>query len=114
MDTDSTGYNVNYWYSANDGDIEFFKDYQSTNLTSNESLQLVGGFAFYKANAQARAVVASYTLNGTLLYFTVDDTTYYFTVDEENKKFTTLRYAPYNAVLKETNGKYNNSCYHIT
>lgn len=111
LDTDSTGYNVNYWYSANDGDIEFFKDYQSTNLTSNESLQLVGGFAFYKANAQARAVVASYTLNGTLLYFTVDDTTYYFTVDEENKKFTTLRYAPYNAVLKETNGKYNNSCY---
>lgn len=114
LDEETSDYKVNYWYVSNYGteeDTEHFENYTSTNKDSNESLKLVGGFAFYKANATSRAVIGTYSTSGNLLELTVDGETYYFSMDWLLKKFTTLQYKPYKSYLKHSNGTYSNSVY---
>ena len=113
LDQETTGYSVSYWYVSNNGveDTQYFKNYTSTDLTSNASLKLVGGFAFYQESVDAKAVIASYTQSGSLLEMTVDGTTYYFLLDEVNEKFTALRHAPYKAYLRNADGTYSTTRY---
>ena len=113
LDEETSDYKVNYWYVSNNGtaDTEHFDDYQSTNIDSNESLKLVGGFAFYKENATSRAVIGTYSKSGNILELTADGKTYYFSVDWEYNKFTTLQYKPYKSYLKHSDGTYSDSVY---
>jgi len=113
LDQETTGYSVSYWYVSNNGveDTEYFENYTTTDLTSNASLKLVGGFAFYQENTDSRALIASYTQSGSLLEMTVDETTYYFMLDEANEKFTVLQYAPYKAYLRNADGTYSTTKY---
>lgn len=111
LDTHSTGYSVNYWYSSNDGETNYYVDYENTDVTSEATLKLVAGFAFYKASASATVVTGAYSQSNNILTLKVEDETYYFSVDEENKKFTVLQYVPYSAYLMNTDNTYNQKVY---
>ena len=111
LDTETIGYSVNYWYSSNNEENKYYVDYANTDITSEATLKLVGGFAFYKPDSSTPTLMGAYSLNGNLLQLTVKDEVYYFNVDEDGKKFTVLKYAPYVAYQMNTDNTYQINVY---
>lgn len=104
MDTEHTNYSVHFWYSSSDG-ATYYTDLENTDITSEATLKLVGGFAFYKETSNSLAIIGAYTITDDILTFNATDKDYYFYVDEENAKFTVLQYAPYQAYKATADGK---------
>ncbi|MBQ8658107.1 MAG: InlB B-repeat-containing protein [Clostridia bacterium] len=105
IDVDSTAYRVAYWYSSTD--IENVNTPYEVSYTSSKAdgatLELVSGFAFYKA-ANEITYEGAYVIEENVMTIYAGSNTCYIRIDEENKQFLALDYAPYDAYLVTDDG----------
>jgi len=116
VDTQSTNYNLSYWYSSANGNkdtTEEAVDYSAIYTSSKEDgakLELVSGFAFYTA-ANEMTYQGAYSVKDGIMTVFAGSNAYYFAVDQENKKFTALDYAPYDAHIVKENAEIDKAVY---
>ena len=102
LDSSSTSYNINYWYSVerDDGAEAFDARYTGAN---GEKLTVVAGLGVYEA--EGYILTGAITKQGMLTVIQSSNGSVYLEIDEENKTFIALDGAPYNAYLLAANGQ---------
>lgn len=101
LDTTTTQYSVNYWYSSEteEESTEYAEYYTSD---KGAKLTLVGGFAIYAADGYV--VTGTYKLKDNLMQISTASGAVYLEINAEEKTFITLDTAPYNASILLPNG----------
>lgn len=104
LDTTSTKYAVNYWYSITiDNEVtKYDVDYTST---LGIHLKLVAGIAVIEY--QENKVMGTYTTKDGLTTVSTRNGALYLELDEENKTFIVLSHAPFNAYVAMPDGTYS-------
>ncbi len=116
VDTQSTDYNLSYWYSSANGNkdtTEEAVDYSDTYTSSKNdgaTLVLISGFAFYQT-ANEMTYQGAFVVKDGIMTVYAGMKSYYFAIDEDNKKFTALEYAPYNAHAVKQDGVIDQAVY---
>lgn len=108
LDSTSTNYAINYWYSVIVGEeeISYDVDYTSSN---GLTLKLVAGLAII-SNGE-NVITGTYTTKDGLTTITTRYGSLYLEIDEEEKTFIPLDHAPYNAYVVMGDGTYSQQEY---
>lgn len=99
---------VSYWYSVTTDEGTDNYDVQYSGTESGETLTLIGGFAVYRAGAEAQPVAGTFSKTDAGLVSVSTDAGYlYFELNEEGKSFLRLQSAPVTAYALEQSGAGN-------
>lgn len=105
LDTSSTRYPINYWYSIiiDDEVTKYDVDYTST---AGITLKLVAGIAIIEY--QENRIIGTYsTSKNGLTTISTRGGSLYLELDEENKTFILLNHAPFDAYVAMKDGTYS-------
>jgi len=100
IDTESTGYSINYWYSktTESETIDYKKEYKNTD---NSSIILVNGIAILSKDGDV--ITGTYNTNGTITTISNQYGNVYVELKEDNT-FIVLDHAPYSVYVVNKDG----------